>query len=150
MTELGFSRQSDTTIAVELPDGLRSFMGECAKELTRLAEQPSDPAYSRLCGPVNVAVDYDDPLVVLERQMAIEAICKSVHDSLDDKVLTDAQAETWLQTLSMALAVAASRLGIVDDDYAEKLDPEQKEFLQMVQALQWSLVEALEAQTPQS
>jgi hypothetical protein len=148
MTEYGFSRQSAATIGVELPGSLLRFLDKCAKSLVQLAETPNDPAYSRLCGPINVAVDYDDPLATLERQMTIESVSNAVVASIDSKVLSDEQAEMWLQVLSMSLAVAASRLGIVDDDYADHLDPNQKEVLELIQAMQWSLVEALEAETP--
>jgi hypothetical protein len=145
MTQFGFNRVGAGRIAVDLHPWMLNFVDDAAQNLVHLAERPEDPAYSRICGPINVAVDYDDPLVILERQMAIDSLCTSVRESIALDELTDDQAEAWLQVLSMTMAMLASRFAIVDEDYAESLDEDQRAVVALTQALQWGLVEALEA-----
>jgi hypothetical protein len=146
MPEIGFSRAVPGRISVELHPWMRNFVVESADGLTHISENTEDPAYSRICGPINVAVDYDDPLVVLERQMAIDSLSAVVHATSECAELTDDQAEAWLQVLSMMLAVAASRFAIVDEDYADSLDEAQRNTVGLIQALQWGLVDALETE----
>lgn len=142
--EIGFSIR-EGAVGVELPEFWRSVVSSSAELVETILNSPDSPGYSRISGPIDVAVDYDDPLVALERQMAMESLTEMVVRTSQAEILTPEEAEAWLKVLSMACVALASSLGVIDEESLNRLDPGVKAHLGLFQALQSQLLSVLDA-----
>jgi hypothetical protein len=138
------SLNPDGSIYIGLPPEVRAFMQDRAQEVATTLNDPADEGYGRLCGPVDPSLDDDDPLVRLERQMSIESLCNLVSQSADKEDLTAPEAEAWLQVLTMAASILATRLGLYEQDSTESLDPITKMYFSLSGSLQCALALALD------
>jgi hypothetical protein len=147
MGSTGFIRVGPDAIVVDLPLELREFVDKLASDIEGIVSDPTTSAHDRICGPINVSVDYDDPLTTLEREMGIGQLCSTVHESKALSVLNDEQAESWLKVISLSLSAVAARLSIVDEQTLEAVqsrDPQATQVLALLQTLQSILCAALD------
>jgi hypothetical protein len=134
---------ADGSVIVELPRHLRRFVRESAERVAHAATDPSALGHARLMGRVDVDEDHDDPLVKLARQSGVDQALATVAATSGHDLLSATEAEAWLEVLSLALAVEATRLGVVNDGDLERMDPSELEQLRLLQALQAMLVASL-------
>jgi hypothetical protein len=76
--------------------------------------------------------------------MSIEALCEDVRTSAENSELTADQAEAWIRVLTMSSAILAHIAGIFCDDDREAADQDVSNYLGLSNALQCSIVCALD------
>lgn len=145
-----FARRGPGRIAVHLPGTVVEFLGVAAERLRRVGEEPGTSAYDRLFGQVDEEHSVDDPAVVLTRQLMIDEIADAVIASCAKPVISDDEAEAWLEVLGMTVAVRATELGVHSDAARDALEPDDRAFIAALQHLQLCLIDALDAPTPAS
>lgn len=142
-------RRQRGAIVVELPDLARDFLVRTAEGVRASAEDPASAGYRRLFAQLDGDAEADDPLVTLERQTAIDEVCRTVTASAHRDRLSDAEAEAWLQVLGMAVAMTTAAAGVQTDDDLADLDPDLTQLLDLMRSLQllvaFSLDPAVEA-----
>ena len=141
-------RRKNGTIVVELPRRARRFVVVTAEAVLQSADDPSSLGFGRLYRPIDGSAVFDDPLATLERQTAIDATCRAVIDSAQQKALSDAEAEAWLRMLGMAVAITAANAGVKTEDDLDRLDPKVSRFLDLLRSLQLLLVGGLDPTLP--
>ena len=138
-------RAGPNAIALDLPRWVTDLVAEAAERVRGIAERPGTAGFERIFSQVDESAAVDDPLTVLARQTMLDELAATVAESVDRHVISDAQAEAWLQILSLFLAERAAELGIRREEERAALAPEVQEALDVVYALQLALIEALEA-----
>ena len=139
-----FARTDRTTITVNLPAGGPEVIRELSAMARRVLDQPASASYGRLCMPINVSVDHDDPLRSLERQVGMEQTCDIVDRTATNQALTLDEAEAWFRLFGLTTATMAAELGLTDETAREALAGYDAAMLDMVQILQVCMVIALD------
>lgn len=146
---------------------IRRYMGRVevwldARERAGLLAVVDDLAADPLAGGRLDARAYDDPVLDREyqrltrpevdtvRRADLDCLRADLADEADVRRLDEDRAMTWLRALNHLRLVAAERLGIDDDGWEERVDPESVDVEQysMLVDLGWvqqEIVEALEA-----
>lgn len=137
-------RVGPDAIALDLPRWVVPLVADAADRVRRTAQRPGAPGFERLFGRIDESAAVDDPLSVLARQTMFDDVATAVAESLGQTVLSDAQAEAWLQVLSLSLAERAAELGVRDEEDRAALSPAEQRRLDVVYALQLTLIEALD------
>lgn len=141
-------RTGPDAIALDLPPWVRELVADAADRVQHTAAQPGTAAFARLFAPIDESADVDDPLAVLARQTMLDERAAAVAGSAAQGVISDAQAEAWLQVLSLYLAVRAAELGVRTEEERDALAPEAQAGFDAVHALQLALIVALDAPAP--
>jgi hypothetical protein len=139
-----FERIADDIILVEMPNQLRTFIDAMAQEVRLTLGDPTMPAHPRLAAPINPALNDDDPLSRLEREMTIETNCDIVFASVALRTITLDQARAWQKVLSVAAGLRAHELGVVTAADRENLDEMNDAFFTALSALQYRLIVAID------
>lgn len=139
-----FVRAGADRIEVWLPQPVVEFLGLAAERLRRVGGKPGTAAFARLFGQVDEEHDADDPAVVLSRQLMIDDVATSVAASCDKPVISDDEAEAWLELLGMTAAVRAVELGVHSEEARDALGDDDRTFIAVLQHLQLSLIDALD------
>lgn len=129
-------RREQGTIVVELPNRARRFLVEVTGSVQRSADDPASPGYGRLYGQLDESAEIDDPLLRLERQAAIDEVCRVVIDSSHKEQLSDAEAEAWLSVLGLGVTITAANAGIRSEDDLDHLDRKLSRRLDVLRSLQ--------------
>lgn len=137
-------RREHGTIVVELPRGARQFVVATADGVRRTVEAPASAGYRRLYGRLDEGGAPDDPLVTLQRQTAIDELCRIVVASSRHRRLTDEEAEAWIKVLGLAVAMTTAEAGVHTDADLHKLDARRAEALDVLRWLQVELAFALD------
>lgn len=139
-----FRRRGADAIEIDLPKVVAEIVRDSATELQRAMEQPGSVAAVRLLAPVDESAEHDDPVVTLSRQTAIDHTIETVLTSWHKRVLSDAEAESWLRLLGLVLSVRAAELDIQTEAQRESISRSDQRFFQLVYVLQLGLMEALD------
>jgi hypothetical protein len=137
-------RRDGGTIVVELAEPDRQLVAVVAEGVRHVAESPTSPGFARLYNPLDESAVDDAPLATLERQMAIDRLCDTVHESCRAERITDEQAEAWMKVLGMAAALAAANAGIRTEADTEAMAPDLSALVDFLRALQVMLAVGLD------
>jgi hypothetical protein len=137
-------RRGAGAIEVDLPKGMTELVRDAADQLRRSMDQPGSAAAARLFGRLDESTDHDDPVVTLRRQAAIDEIVEAVSSSWHKRVLSDSEAESWLEMLGLVLSVRAAELGLHTEQDREVIARSDERFIQLIYAVQLALIEALD------
>ncbi len=146
MARVRIEGAGDGSVVVEFPRSVRRFVRGAVEAVRRAVADPTAPGHLRVMSRVDADEEHEDPIVTLERQSALDRVLATVTATEGNDRLSDAEAEAWLEVLSLALAVEADRLKLVGDDDVERLGGKELDHLRMLQMLQAMLVVALEAE----
>lgn len=127
-----------------MPDWITALLQSSVQSLRRDVETPGSPAAQRLLAPMDESTANDDPLVTLMRQRALDDVFETVEATAGRRILTDAEAEAWLEALGLVLAAKTAQLGIRTETDRHGLGWREEAFLQVVYALQIGLIDALD------
>ncbi len=137
-------RRDGGAIVVRLAEPDRQLVATVAEGVRHVADGPTSPGFARLYPPLDESADDDPPLATLERQMAIDRLCDTVHESCRADRITDEQAEAWMKVLGMAAALAAANAGIRTEADAEAMAPDLSALVDFLRALQVMLAVVLD------
>lgn len=143
-----FIRAGVDRVVVQLPESVVEFLRVAAERLRRVEEEPGTIAFARLFGQVDAERAADDPAVVLSRQLMIDDVAGSVTASCDKPVISDVEAEAWLELLGMTVAMRAAELGVHSEEARDTLGEDDRAFIAVLQHLQLCLIDALDAPPP--
>ncbi|MGH9087678.1 MAG: hypothetical protein ACRDYZ_06130 [Acidimicrobiales bacterium] len=129
-------RRQDGAIVVELSDLARQFVLSTAERVRRSVEDPASAGYGRLYARIDESTTTDDPLVTLERQTAIDDVCRAVAGTAGEARLSDGDAEAWLKMLGMAVALTSATAGIRTDEDLEMAGNDLSQLLDLLRSLQ--------------
>lgn len=141
-------RRTAAGIEMALPGWVTSLVASSVHELRAEVERPGSDAARRLLAPIDESARDDDPLVTLMRQHALDEVLGAVEHSTGRPVLSEAEAESWLEALGLLLAARAAQLGVHTETDRRAVRRSDEAFLQLVYALQLGLIEALDASPP--
>jgi hypothetical protein len=137
-------RLGTDAIEIDLPRSVIEILRDSAHELQHAMDQPDSPAVGRLLAQVDESAEHDDPVVTLSRQTAIDETIVTVLSSWHKRVLSDAEAESWLRLLGLVLSVRAAELGVHTEGERAAISRSDERFFQLVYVLQLALIEALD------
>jgi hypothetical protein len=132
-------------IALDLPDSLRRWLADMARQTSDDAVTMEHPVHRRLLGPIDPSKDHDDPVTELQRQFAVEGSLGVLIATAQEPVLSEEEAEEWIRALQLILAATAARLSITQEDDVIRLNESDTEIVTTLQAGISLLIEALEA-----
>lgn len=132
-------------IELKLPHWVVHLVAEAAERVRSTAERPGTAGFERLFARIDESAAHDDPLAVLTRQTMLDDVATTAAESTDQAVLTDAQAESWLQVLSLSLAEESAERRVREEEDLATLDPAVQERFDVVRALQLALIDALDS-----
>lgn len=141
--------EEDTKIFVPLPEGnllvvmpplLRTWLCALARALDAAATAEQGPMSLNLFGPVNPELDQDDVVVVLQRQMAVDAATAEVLDNSTATEITIDQGFDWLRVIQLGLRAVSGPLG---DQLILELDVTSELLASVLSMLSFDLCEAL-------
>jgi hypothetical protein len=142
-----FVRLPEGNLLVVLPPVLRSWLSAVARAVEDVASQEQGPLGLSLFGPVNLEVDQDDVVVLLQRQMTVEAAVADVIANESTTEITIEQALDWLRVVQLGIRVVKSPAG---EKIATSLDVRVDFLTDVLHLLSHELVVALEpAATPE-
>lgn len=141
-------RRTAAGIEVALPAWVTSLLVSSVREVRRDVEVPGSVAARRLLAPLDESATDDDPIVTLMRQHALDEVFDTVESSAERTLLTDAEAESWLEALGLVLAARMAQLGVRTEEDRRRVGRRDEAFLQVVYAVQVGLIEALDADPP--
>ncbi len=141
-------RRTSSGIEVALPHWVTSLVTAAVRQLRREVDAPGSVAAQRLLAPLDESASDDDPIVTLMRQHALDEVFDVVEASAQRTVLTDAEAEAWLEATGLVLAARTAQLGVRTEEDRRAVSRRDEAFLQVVYAVQLGLIEALDAPPP--
>ena len=141
-------RRTAAGIEVALPAWVTSLLVSSVRDVHRDVEVPGSVAARRLLAPIDESAADDDPIVTLMRQHALDEVFDTVESSLERALLTDAEAESWLEALGLVLAARMAQLGVRTEEDRRRVGRRDEAFLQVVYGVQLGLMEALDAEPP--
>ena len=139
-----FFTLSEDTVVLSVPLPLRYLLTEIATNLAETLADPTAPGARRLQAPINPALDDDDVLARLDREMSTENDIATLLATIDAEAITITQANSWLRVLALAGALRASALGVVTSDDREALPDYYQAFLGLLSALQFQIITTLD------
>lgn len=131
-----------------MPDWVVTLLQSSMRRVRTELETPGSPAAMRLLSPMEESAAHDDPLVTLMRQHALDDVFDTVESTAGRRLLTDAEAETWLEALGLVLATTMARLGVRTETDRHGLRRRDEAIIQVVYAVQLGLIDALDATPP--
>jgi len=137
-------RRTPEGIALDLPETLRTWLADQAKEAAADAVRVDGPVHRRLLGPINPADDHDDPVSELQRQFEVEGSLGVLIATAHTDLLSDEEAEDWIRAFQLMLAATAARLSILSDDDVAGLDEEAATTVTTFQAGISLMIDALD------
>lgn len=141
-------RRTPAGIELALPGWVTSLVASSVREVRAEVERPGSDAARRLLAPIDESARDDDPLVTLMRQHALDEVLGTLEQSTGHRVLSEAEAESWLEGLGLLLAARAAQLGVRTEADRRAVRRRDEAFLQVVYAVQLGLIEALDAPPP--
>ena len=129
---------------MELAEPDRQLVAAVAEGVRHVADAPTSAGFARLYTTSDESGVGDAALATLERQMAIDRLCDTVHESCRAERITDEQAEAWIKVLGMATALAAANAGIRTEADAEAMAPDLSALVDFLRALQVMLAVVLD------
>jgi hypothetical protein len=141
-------RRTAAGIEVMLPTWVLSLVLDSVRRLRHQLETPGSPATGRLLSPLDETATADDPIVTLMRQHALDEVFDTVESSAQRGVLSDPEAEMWLEALGLVLAARTAELGIHTEVDRRGVGRRDEAFLRVVYAVQLGLIDALDTTPP--
>lgn len=138
-------RRTASGIEVALPAWVTSTLAAAVHQVRRDVSTPGTAAVRRLLAPMDESASDDDPIVTLTRQHELDNVLACMAATVDRRVLSDAEAETWVEALGLLLAARAAALGVRTDEERRSVGRRDEAFLQVVYAVQVGLMESLAA-----
>lgn len=137
-------RRTPTAIAVDLPSEVRSWLTSMAETAASEAVEVGGATNRRLMGPIDLTADHDDPLLELQRQMAIEGPLGILAMTATATEISEEEAEQWIRGLQLVLAATAARHGLRTEDDVAGLGQAESGTITTLQALMSLLMDALD------
>lgn len=137
-------RRTPTGIAVDLPHDLRAWLAERAEAASSEAVDLGGSTHRRLMGPIDLTADHDDPLLELQRQMAVEGPLAMLSMTASSTEISEDEAEQWIRGLQLVLAAEAARRSLRTEDDVAGLDEREASTITTLQALISLMIDALD------
>lgn len=131
-----------------MPGGVTSLVRSSLRQLRADMDAPGSMAAHRLLAPMDESADHDDPVLTLMRQHALDDVFETVERTAQQGLLSDAEAECWLEALGLLLAARAAQLGVRTEEDRRAVTRRDEGFLHVVYAIQLGLMEALDTPPP--
>jgi len=139
-----FHRTPDGVV-VDLPTEVRTWLVGLATDAGAEVVEVGGPTNRRLLGPIDLTADHDDPLLELQRQMAVEGPLNVLVATAMATEISEDEAEQWIRALQMVLAAAAARFGLRTEDDVDGLSREDHGAITTIQAIMSLLMDALDS-----
>ena len=143
-----FRREAAGVIEVNLPPAVSDVLVRAAEQLQATVEVPRSPGFARLFARVDESTADEDPAITLSRQMLLDRVASTVIGSAGKRMITDDEADAWLKVLGMTLARHAAELHVTTDADRASLSKEDGAMIDLIQALQVSLMIVLDTEAP--
>lgn len=112
--------------------------------LSTVANDPGQPGFSRIYGPIDPSLDDDDPLARLERQYEFESVLDVARTVKPDAPLSIVQCETLLCLFTVYCSVLAETWGLYQDSDLDELSLDRYTTLGLAQMMQYELLTVLD------
>ena len=131
-------------VVVDLPSEVRTWLVGGATDAGAEVVEVGGAINRRLLGPIDLTADHDDPLLELQRQMAVEGPLNVLAATAMATELSEDDAEQWIRALQIVLAAAAARFGLHTEDDVDGLSREDHGAITTIQAIMSLLMDALD------
>ena len=138
-----FTRRGDDII-VDLNQKIRKFLHGLAEAILLGTRDGTHPFAHRLTQPITVTKDEDDPVLVLARHDVIATSAQVLEATAWSTTLRLDEAESWFETLQVGSQVLAGSFHVAIESDLDRLDPDDRERLRIIQGLLGLLVEVLD------
>jgi len=138
-----FTRRGDD-IVVDLNQHIRKFLHGLAEAILLGTRDGTHPFAHRLTQPITVTKDEDDPFLVLARHDVIATSAQVLEATAWSTTLRLDEAESWFETLQVGSQVLAGSFHVAIESDLDRLDPDDRERLRIIQGLLGLLVEVLD------
>lgn len=132
-------------MVVDLPSEVRTWLVGVATDAGAEVVEVGGAINRRLLGPIDLTADHDDPLLELQRQMAVEGPLNVLAATAMATELSEDEAEQWIRALQIVLAAAAARFGLHTEDDVDGLSREDHGAITTIQAIMSLLMDALDS-----
>ena len=136
-------RRTPTAVVVDLPTEVRTWLIGLATDAGAEVVEVGGATNRRLLGPIDLTADHDDPLLELQRQMAVEGPLNVLVVTAMATEISEDEAEQWIRALQMVLAAAAARFDLRTEDDVAGLAREDHGAITTLQAIMSLLMDAL-------
>ena len=137
-------RRTPTAVIIDLPAEVRTWLVGLAEDAGAEVVEVGGATNRRLLGPIDLTADHDDPLLELQRQMAVEGPLNVLVATAMATEISEDEAEQWIRALQMVLA-AAARFGLHTEDDVDALSREDHGAITTIQAIMSLLMDALDS-----
>lgn len=138
-------RRTPTAVVVDLPTEVRTWLIGLATDAGAEVVEVGGATNRRLLGPIDLTADHDDPLLELQRQMAVEGPLNVLVVTAMATEISEDEAEQWIRALQMVLAAAAARFDLRTEDDVAGLAREDHGAITTLQAIMSLLMDALDS-----
>ena len=138
-------RRTPDAVVVDLPSEVRTWLVGVATDAGAEVVEVGGAINRRLLGPIDLTADHDDPLLELQRQMAVEGPLNVLAATAMATELSEDEAEQWIRALQIVLAAAAARFGLHTEDDVDGLSREDHGAITTIQAIMSLLMDALDS-----
>ncbi len=138
------ARRTAAGIELALPDWVTELVRSSLDELRRDLVLPGGPVGRRLLAQLDESAPSDDPVVTLMRQHTLDETLDAIEPTIGRQLLTDDEAEGWLEVLGLVLTARMAQLGVRTEVDRWALNRSDEAYLQVVYALQVALMHALD------
>ena len=138
-------RRTPTAVIIDLPAEVRTWLVGLAEDAGAEVVEVGGATNRRLLGPIDLTADHDDPLLELQRQMAVEGPLNVLVATAMASEFSEDEAEQWIRALQMVLAAAAARFGLQTEDDVDGLSREDHGAITTLQAIMSLLMDALDS-----
>ena len=138
-------RRTPTAVVVDLPTEVRTWLIGLATDAGTEVVEVGGATNRRLLGPIDLTADHDDPLLELQRQMAVEGPLNVLVATAMATEISEDEAEQWIRALQMVLAAAAARFDLRTEDDVASLAREAHGAITTLQAIMSLLMDALDS-----
>lgn len=137
-------RRVDDRIIVAVPQDLLNWLAVMARKTADDALDVSTSTHHRLLGPIDPAVNHDDPLTQLQRQMEVEGSLGRFLTTHLDESLSEEDAEEWVRAFQLMLAAFSAEHAIVTAEDRDGLSEQDRYDLLTLQSSVALMIEALD------
>lgn len=138
-----FERRRDV-IVVDLHRDVRTFVHGLAAAVLHGTRDGTHPFAHRLAQPITVTKDEDDPFLILARHDVIATAAQVLERTAWSESIDLDEAEAWFETLQVGSQSLAGSLHVTIESDLDRLDPDDRERLRIIQGLLGLLVETLD------
>ena len=138
-----FKKKRDGSIAVNLNDAARSFVGEIFNQVVAAENDPHHEWHLLFNPPINPSAMSDDPLATFSRQKEMASNSELAQMTVGEDTLSTGEAYAWMTSLTLALRATASMHNVIDDLSLQEIDPAVRQYIVTVQSLLFGLADCL-------